>query len=91
MEIFRMFVDPHEDFCDLRLVFFTLQNFLPRRPLRHLVEFKHVIDEHPVQYQNQNIRGRIERTQQSAQSPPLILRPPPPPMPYSQHPVVQQF
>ena len=33
MEILRVFVDPLEGLCYLLLVFFTLQNFLPRRPL----------------------------------------------------------
>ena len=33
MKILHMFVDPLEGLCDLLLVFFTLQNFLPRRPL----------------------------------------------------------
>jgi len=47
-----MFVDPLEDLCDPRLVFFILQNPLPRRPLRHLVEFDDIIDEYPAQYQN---------------------------------------
>ena len=56
MEILRMFVDPVEDLCDLLRVFFTLQNFLPRRPLRHLAEFEHVINEYPAQYQNRNIQ-----------------------------------
>ena len=55
MEILRMFVDPLEDLCDLLLVFFAFQNFLPRRPIRHLDEFKHVINEYPAQYQNRNI------------------------------------
>ena len=48
-----MFIDPLENLCDLLLVFFTLQNSLPRRPLRHLAEFDDVIDEYPAQYQNQ--------------------------------------
>ena len=48
MEILRMFVDPLEGVFDLLLVFFALQNFLPRCPLRHLAEFKHVIDEYPA-------------------------------------------
>ena len=56
MEILRMFVDPREDLCDLLLVFFVLQDFFPRRPLRHLAEFEHVINEYPAQYQNQNFQ-----------------------------------
>ena len=56
MEILRMFVDPVEDLCDLLHVFFTLQNFLPRRPLRHIAEFEHVVNEYPEQYQNRNIQ-----------------------------------
>ena len=56
MEILRMFVDPLERVFDLLPVFFALQNFLPRRPFRHLAEFKHVIDEYPAQYQNPNIQ-----------------------------------
>ena len=48
MEILCMFIDPFEDLCDLRLIFFVLQNPLPRRPLRHLVEFNHVINEYPA-------------------------------------------
>ena len=48
MEILRMFVDPLKGVFDLLLVFFALQNFFPRRPLRHLAEFKHVIDEYPA-------------------------------------------
>ena len=40
---------------DLFLVFFALQNFLPRRPLRHLTEFEHVINEYPAKYQNRNV------------------------------------
>ena len=56
MEILRMFVDPLKHVFDLLLVFFALQNFLPRRPFRHLAEFKHVIDEYPAQNQNPNIQ-----------------------------------
>ena len=56
MEILRMFVDPLESVFDLLLVIFALQNFLPRRPLRHLAEFKHVIGEYPAQYQNPNVQ-----------------------------------
>jgi hypothetical protein len=48
MEILRMLVDPLEGLRDLLLVFLTLQNFLPCRPLRHLHEFEHVIDEYPA-------------------------------------------
>ena len=54
MKILRMFVDPLEGLCDLLLVFFALQDFLPRRPLRHFAEFEHVLNEHPAQYQNRN-------------------------------------
>ena len=56
MEILRMFVDPLEGLCDLLLVFFALQNSLPRRPLRHLAEFEHTINENPAQYQNRNVQ-----------------------------------
>ena len=56
MEILRMFVDPLENLCDLLLVFFALQDLLPRRPLRHLAEFEHVINEYPAQYQNRNVQ-----------------------------------
>jgi hypothetical protein len=56
MEILRMFVDPLEDLCDLFLVIFTLQNFLPRRPLRHVAEFEHVINEYPSQNQNRKVQ-----------------------------------
>ena len=52
MEILRMFIDLLEYLCNLLLVFFALQKFLPRRPPRHLAEFKYVIDEYPTQYQN---------------------------------------
>ena len=51
MEILRMSL---ECLCDL-LVFFAPQNFLPRRPLRHLTEFEHVINEYPAKYQNRNV------------------------------------
>jgi hypothetical protein len=33
---------------NLDLVFLILQNSLPRRPLRHLVEFEHFADEYPA-------------------------------------------
>jgi hypothetical protein len=56
MEILRMFVDTLEGLCDLRLVFFALQDFLPRCPLRHLVEFEHVINEYPAQNQNRKVQ-----------------------------------
>ena len=56
MESLRMFVDPLEGLCDLLLVFFVLQNSLPRRPLRHLAEFEHTINENPAQYQNRNVQ-----------------------------------
>ena len=52
MEILRMFVDPFEGPCDLLLVFFALENFLPRRPLRHLTEFEYVFNKYPAQYQH---------------------------------------
>ena len=55
MEILRMFVDLLEGLYDLLLVFFVLQNSLPRRPLRHLTELEHVISEYPAQYQNRNV------------------------------------
>ena len=45
MEILRIFVDPLEYLCDLLLVFFALQNFLPSCPLRHITEFEHIINE----------------------------------------------
>jgi len=48
MEILCMFVDPLEDFCDPLLVFFVLQNPLQCRPLQHVAEFEHVIDEYPA-------------------------------------------
>ena len=48
MEILRVFVDVLEGLFNLLLVFFILQNSLPRYPLRHLVEFEHFIDEYPV-------------------------------------------
>ena len=56
MKILSMFVDPLEGLRDLLLVFFALQDFLPRRPLRHLTEFEYVINEHPAQYQNRNFQ-----------------------------------
>ena len=56
MKILRMFIDPLENLRDLLLVFFTLQNSLPRRPLRHLSEFEHVINEYPAKYQNRNVQ-----------------------------------
>ena len=55
MEILRMFINLLENLCDRFLVFFALQNFLPRRPLRHLTEFEHVIDEYTAQYQNRYV------------------------------------
>ena len=55
MEILRMFIDLLKNFSDLLLVFFALQNFLPRRPLRHLTEFEYVINKYPVQYENGNV------------------------------------
>jgi len=48
MEILCMFVDPLEDLCDPRLVFFILQNPLPYPPLQHIIEFKDIIDEYPA-------------------------------------------
>ena len=56
MEILRMFIDSLERLLDLLLVFFALQNFLPSRPLQHLVEFEHIINQYPARYQNQNIQ-----------------------------------
>jgi hypothetical protein len=56
MEILRMFIDPLEGPCNLLLVFFALQNSLPCRHLRHLVEFEHVINEYPAQNQNRNVQ-----------------------------------
>ena len=50
-----MFIDLLKNLSDLLLVFFALQNFLPRRPLRHLTEFEHVINKYPAQYQNRNV------------------------------------
>ena len=55
MEILRMFVDPLEGLCDLLLVFFAFQNFLPRFPLRHLAEFEYVINEYSAKCQNRNV------------------------------------
>ena len=55
MEILCMFVDPLENLCDLLLIFFVLQNLLPRRPLQHLAEYEHVINEYPAQYQNRHV------------------------------------
>jgi len=48
MEILRVFFNLLENFLDLDLVFFTLQNSLPLFTLRHLVEFKHFVDEYPA-------------------------------------------
>ena len=63
MEILRMFVDPLEDLCELLLFFFAFQNFLPRCPVRHHVEFEQVIDEDPAQYQNRDVHElTFERT-----------------------------
>ena len=56
MKILRMFVDPLEGLFDLLLVFFVLQNLLPRRPLQHLAEFEHVVNQYPARYQNRNIQ-----------------------------------
>ena len=50
-----MFIDQLEGLRNLLLVFFTLQNFLPRRPLRHLGQFEHVFIKYPAQYQNRNV------------------------------------
>ena len=55
MEILRLFINLLKNLSDLLLVFFALQNFLPCRPLRHLTEFEHVIDECPAKYQNRNV------------------------------------
>ena len=55
MEILRMFINLLKNLSDLLLVFFALQNFLPRRPRRHLTEFKHVINKYPAQCQSQNV------------------------------------
>ena len=55
MEILRLFINLLKNLSDLILVFFTLQNFLPCRPLRHLIEFEHVINKYPTQYQNRNV------------------------------------
>ena len=57
MEILRMFINLSKNLSDLLLVFFALQNFLPHRPLRHLTEFKHVVNKYPAQYQNRNVHG----------------------------------
>jgi hypothetical protein len=91
MEILRMFVNPLEGLCDLPLVFFALQSFLPRRSLRHLAQFEHVINEYPAQCQNRMFTNSIERTRQSALSSPLVLPRPRPPTPYSQQRGVPQF
>jgi len=48
MEILRVFINLLEGLSNLGPVFFILQNFLPRRPLRHRVEFKHFVDEYPA-------------------------------------------
>ena len=56
MEILRIFVDPLEGLFDLLLVFFALQNFLPRRPLQHLAELERVVNQYPARYQNLNIQ-----------------------------------
>ena len=56
MEILRMFIDPLEGLFDLLLVFFALQNFLPRRPLQHLAELERVVNQYPARYQNLNIQ-----------------------------------
>ena len=55
MKILRMFINLLKNLFDLLLVFFALQNFLPRRPLPHLTEFEHVINKHPAQYQYRNV------------------------------------
>ena len=55
MEILRLFIDLLEGVCDLLLVFFVLQKFLPCRPPRHLAKFEHVINKYPTQYQNRNV------------------------------------
>ena len=55
MEILSVFVNLLEDLLNLDLVFFVLQNSLPCRPLRHLAEFEHFVDEYPARYQNRNI------------------------------------
>ena len=91
MEILRMFVDLAENLCNLLLVFFALQNFLPRRPLRHLTKFEHVIKKYPAQYQNWNVQSSIERTQQIVLSFPLILPRLRSSTPYSQRRGVPQF
>ena len=56
MEILRIFVDPLEGLFDLLLVFFVLQNLLPRRPFQHLAELEHVINQYSARYQNRNIQ-----------------------------------
>ena len=56
MEILGMFIDLLENLCDRLLVFFAFQNFLPCRPLRHLTEFEHVINENSAKYQNRNVQ-----------------------------------
>jgi hypothetical protein len=87
-----MLVNALEGLRDLLLVFFALQNFLPRRSLRHLAEFEHVINEYPAQYQNRNVHGgSIELTQQSALFSLLVLPRPRPSTPYSQLRGVPQF
>jgi len=48
MEILRVLVNLLEHLLNLDIVFFILQNSLPCRPLQHLVEFEHFIDENPA-------------------------------------------
>ena len=50
-----MFINLLKNLSDLLLVFFDLQNFLPSRPLRHLIEIEHVINKYPAKYQNRNV------------------------------------
>ena len=87
-----MFIDLLKNLSDLLLVFFALQNFLPRRPLRHLTEVEHVINKYPGTISEPKCsRDSIERTQQSVLSFPLILPRPRPSTPYSQLRGVPQF
>ena len=92
MEILRTFIDLLENLCDCLLVFFALQNFLPRRSLPHLTEFEHVINKHPTQCQLPKCsRDRIELTQQIVLSFPLTLPRLRSSTPYSEQRGVPQF
>ena len=92
MEILRMFIDLLKNLSDLLLVFFALQNFLPCRPLRHLIEFEHVINKYPGTISKPKCsRDSIERTLKNALSFLLIMPRPRSSTPYSQLRGVPQF